>query len=94
MNFDRLKEKYNVVCFEDLADYYSQHRAIFDLFKRCYQEEFLGNQRLVFYSSEPLSQEFLNHIQRAATIIDISNFFILILTPFGILLKLKGADQK
>jgi MoaA/NifB/PqqE/SkfB family radical SAM enzyme len=94
VNFDRLKEKYNVVCFEDLADYYSQHRAIFDLFKRCYQEEFLGNQRLVFYSSEPLSQEFLNHIQRAATIIDISNFFILILTPFDILSKLKEANQK
>jgi MoaA/NifB/PqqE/SkfB family radical SAM enzyme len=94
MFLEKLKKQYDVVCFEDLGDYYSQHRAIFDLLKRCYQEKFLGNQRLVFYSSEPLSQEFLNHIQRAASRIDISNFFILILTPFDILSKLKEANQK
>ena len=94
MNLGQLKEKYNVVCFEDLADYYSQHRAIFDLFKKYYQKEFLGNQRLVLYSSEDLSQEFINHIQRAASQIDISNFFILILTPFDILSKLQEANQK
>jgi MoaA/NifB/PqqE/SkfB family radical SAM enzyme len=94
MNLGQLKEKYDVVCFEDLADYYSQHRSIFDLFKKCYQKEFLGNQRLIFYTSEKLSQEFVNHIQRAASRIDISNFFILILTPFDISSKLQEANQK
>jgi MoaA/NifB/PqqE/SkfB family radical SAM enzyme len=94
MNLDQLKEKYDVVCFEDLADYYSRHRAIFDLFKKYYQKEFLGNQRLVLYSSEYLSQEFINHIQRAASQIDISNFFILILTPVDISSKLQEASQK
>ena len=48
MFLEKLKKQYDVVCFEDLGDYYSQHRAIFDLLKRCYQEKFLGNQRLVF----------------------------------------------
>ena len=94
MNLDHLKEQYDVVCFEDLANCYSQHRIIFDLFKKYYQKEFSGNQRLVFYSNENLSQEFINHIQRAASQIDISNFFILILTPFDILSKLQEANQK
>jgi MoaA/NifB/PqqE/SkfB family radical SAM enzyme len=94
MNLDRLKEKYNVVCFEDLANYYSQHRAIFDLLKKYYQEEFSDNQRLIFYTSENLSQEFVNHIQRAVSRIDISNFFILILTPVDILSKLQEANRK
>lgn len=94
MNLDMLKEKYNVVCFEDLADYYSQHRTIFDLLKQYYQEEFLDNQRLIFYTNENLSQEFLNHVQRAVTKIDISNFFILILSPVDILSKLQEANKK
>jgi len=94
MNLARLKEKYNVVCFEDLADYYSQHRAIYDLLKKHYQEEFSDNQRLIFYTSEDLSQEFVNHIQRAVSRIDISNFFILILTPVDILSKLQEANKK
>lgn len=94
MNLERLKEKYNVVCFEDLADYYSQNRAIYDLLKKHYQEEFSDNQRLIFYTSEDLSQEFVNHIQRAVSRIDISNFFILILTPVDILSKLQEANKK
>jgi MoaA/NifB/PqqE/SkfB family radical SAM enzyme len=94
MSPEELKQKYELVCFEDLANYYSKHRAIFDLFKSCRREEFSGNQRLILYSSENPSQEFLNHIQRAAARIDISNFFILIVTPFDILSKLTEANQK
>lgn len=94
MLLDNLKQTYDIICFEDLAAFYSQNRAIFDLFKTHRKDVFLPNQRLIFYSCENPSQEFLNHIQRAAAKIDISNAFILIITPFDILSKLKEANQK
>lgn len=79
-----LQKQYDLICFEDLADYYSQHGSIFDLFKNCYQTEFAPAQRLVLFSSRTLSQQFLNHVQYAAKKIDISNFFILIVNPFDL----------
>lgn len=93
MTLDELKSKYDVVCCEDLADYHSRHSAIFNLFKKHYKEAFSPNERLILYTSQELSQDFLNHIQRAAVAIDISNYFILIATPFDVESKLHNASK-
>lgn len=79
-----LEQRFDLVCFEDLANHYGQHGSIFNLFKQCFKEIFEPNQRLILYTSQPLDQKFLNHIQRAAQKVDISNWFILILTPFDL----------
>jgi organic radical activating enzyme len=79
-----LNQKYDLVCFEDLADYRSQHRAIFDLFQKLHRTEYLDNQRFVFYTSHIVEPEFTNHIYRAAQKIDIGGFFILIVSPFDL----------
>jgi MoaA/NifB/PqqE/SkfB family radical SAM enzyme len=88
-----LQQQYKLVCFEDLADYHSQHGSIFDLFQRCYQSEFGPQQRLVLYTSYHPSQEFLNHIQYAAKTVDISNFFVVIVTPFDLTANLALSTQ-
>ena len=88
-----LAQQYELVCFEDLANYYSLHQPIFDLFKKYRRESFTDTQRLVLYSSNNPSQEFLNHIQRAASRVDISNFFILLVTPFDLSEKIQEANR-
>jgi MoaA/NifB/PqqE/SkfB family radical SAM enzyme len=88
-----LSKKYDLVFFEDLADYRSKHRSIFDLFKIHRKDEFAGDQRLVFYSSFEPEQSFIDHIQYAAHRVDVSNFFILIVTPFDIVQKLSIASE-
>jgi hypothetical protein len=88
-----LQQQYDLICFEDLADYHSQHRLIFDLFKKYYKSEYTPNERLILYSGFEPSQEFLHHIQRAATKIDISNFFIFIVTPYDLKSNLEISNQ-
>jgi len=90
----QLSLQLNLICFEDLANVKQKHRAIFDLFKLHRKDRFEDNDRLIFYSAYEPEQEFLNHIQRAAARIDISNFFILIICPFDITEKLHNSNQK
>lgn len=90
---NNLQKQYELICFEDLADYHSQHRSIFDLFKKCYQSEFKPTQKLVLFSSRTLSQQFLNHVQHAAKKIDISNYFVLIVNPVDLTPLLVEANK-
>lgn len=89
-----LSHDFDIVTFVDLADAWHKHRSIFDIFKSVRRDSFDDNQRLVLYSSFDLEQEFLDHIQRAAARIDISNFFILIVCPYDITDKLIRANKK
>jgi MoaA/NifB/PqqE/SkfB family radical SAM enzyme len=49
---------------------------------------------LVFYTAHKIEQSLLDHIQRAAARIDISNFFILIVCPRDITTNLHESNQK
>ena len=89
----KLRAEFDLVVFQDLARCWNLHQAAFDLFESVKAASFEPRQRLVLYSSQDLTQEFLNHIQRAAADVDISNFFILIACPFDITNKLQQANQ-
>jgi MoaA/NifB/PqqE/SkfB family radical SAM enzyme len=89
-----LRQEYDLITFLDLADLRQKHRAVFDVFKKHRRESFDDNQRLVFYSQFEPEQSFLDHIQRAAAKIDISNFFILVICPFDIRLGLENSNKK
>jgi organic radical activating enzyme len=89
-----LESKFELVCFYDLADSMSEHGKIFKIFKNHYRSEYLPTQRLGFYTAEKPSQLVLNHLQRAATSIDISNYFITICTPHDIKTSLDLANKK
>lgn len=89
-----LATKFDIVCFYDLADAMVSHGAIFKIFKLHFQNEFRHNQRLIFYSQFEPSQLVLDHLQRAAASINISNFFIIICGPHNIQSQLTSANQK
>ena len=80
----QLESRFDLVCFVDFADVCSTHSAIFSLLKTVHQQEYLPNQRLIFYSSQKPSQGLVNHLQLAASRMDVSNFFILICSPDNI----------
>lgn len=89
----QLSQQFNLICFEDLANLRQKHRAVFDLFKLHRKDRFENNDRLIFYTSYDPEQDLLDHIQKAAARIDISNFFILIVCPFDIKQKLSNANK-
>lgn len=76
-----LDKKFQVVGFADLADLTASPVAAFKFFKDMYQPQFDPNQRIVVYTSEPLSNDVLKHLYRTVNFIDISNWFLLICTP-------------
>lgn len=89
-----LEREFSLVCFEDLAGMRSQHGAIFRLFQSLRLDHFQPAQRLVFYTQHAVDQPFLDHIQRAASRVDISNWFILIVTPHNLESMLHLANQR
>ena len=82
--YNHLSKTYNVVCFVDMALITKLPGSIFKLFNKHHKESFSPIERLILYSSEQPSVKLLTHIQKAASIIDISNDFILICCPFDI----------
>jgi hypothetical protein len=79
--YQQLQGTYNLVCFVDMADISNSPEEIFKLLSVHYKSEYKENERLVFYTNNPPSNELLAHIQKAAFLIDISNWFILICCP-------------
>jgi MoaA/NifB/PqqE/SkfB family radical SAM enzyme len=90
----QLHNIYNLVCFVDLAEVTKSPSAIFKLFRDCYKETYNPNERLVLYSGGHPSKELLAHVQTAASIIDISNDFILICCPHNIANSLIDVGKK
>jgi MoaA/NifB/PqqE/SkfB family radical SAM enzyme len=79
-----LNKIYDIICFVDLAEITKSPSAVFKLFRDCYKEAYAPNERLILYSDQHPSNKLLTHIQKAASIFDISNDFILICCPHDI----------
>jgi organic radical activating enzyme len=88
-----LTQQYHLVCCVDLADINQSHSAIYKIFKQHYKPVFEPNDRLVFYSADQPSAQLLEHIQRAARVIDISDWFIMICAPATVESKMLLPDQ-
>ena len=91
---DQLAAQFDVVCFVDLADLHGRHRNVFDLFYQHYKTEYTAQERLILYTNHKLEQSFIDHIQYAASRIDISNFFILFASPDDLSGQLALANQR
>lgn len=92
--YKSLSGQFDPVCFVDLADVRTNHSDVFLLLDSLYKEEYQPNERLVFYSSYQIEQQFIDHIQRALSSVDISNFFVLFCTSYDISDMLKFANNK
>lgn len=73
-----LETRYDLVCFQDLAEVMRNHSALFRLLDAVHCDCYQPNQRLVFYTSHDLDQLTADHLQRAVSKIDISNWFVII----------------
>jgi len=76
-----LSKQYVLKCFVDLADLSVSPTIAYKHFQACYQEVFDSNDRLVFYTTDVISEKLLQHLYGAAELIDVSNFFVLICSP-------------
>jgi sulfatase maturation enzyme AslB (radical SAM superfamily) len=85
----KLEQKYKLLCYKDLADVNQQHSLIYKIFQEYHKDQFMSDERIVFYSSHHPSDRLLKHIQNAANLIDISSCFIMICGPFDLNEKLK-----
>lgn len=90
----QLELEHALVCFEDIADLNITHSRIFKLLHQYHKPCYENNERLVFYCGQRPSKKFLEHLQRAAAAVDISNFFLLICCPDDISDDLSAANQK
>jgi MoaA/NifB/PqqE/SkfB family radical SAM enzyme len=88
-----LGSKFDLICFVDLAVLAGKHSTAFSVLTSAYKQAYTSDQRLVFYSSHPIDQIFANHLQQAASRVDVSNGFILVCTPFDIQKELQQANQ-
>jgi len=89
-----LYSRYDVICFVDIAELVTSHKKIFETLDKHRKDAFSPDEKIILYSSEYLNQTLLDHIQRAAAKIDISNFFILICNNQDISEKLKLSNEK
>lgn len=98
MNINQIKEKlsqeFECIAFTDLAQITEQHQSAFLFLQSVYKECFKNNQRIVFYTAHNPDQLILDHLQRAVSKIDISNYFVLICSPYNINEKLSIANSK
>lgn len=90
----QLQNSYNIICFLDLADVCENHKKIYDILQQLYQPTYSVNDRLIFYTSSQLDQKIIDYIQRAVITVDISNSFVLILSPYDISEQLSVANKK
>jgi MoaA/NifB/PqqE/SkfB family radical SAM enzyme len=79
--YQQLQKTYKIICFVDLADITQSPDSVFKLFTEHHKIIYEENERLVFYTNQTPDVKLLEHIQKAASVIDISNCFILICCP-------------
>ena len=73
---------YKVIGVVDLDWLVGQSRHIlYQLFSQWHKSSYNSNERIVLFSRNKVSFQMLTHIQKCASLIDISNFFILICSP-------------
>ena len=89
-----LSTKYQALCFIDLADINQAHSAVYKIFQQYHKKVYAPDERIVFYSNHCPSNRLLEHIQRAANLLDISSCFIMICGPHNVSenLRLLGYD--
>jgi len=83
-----LSKKYSIKCFIDLADLTVSPSQAYKILQQYHQQEFSLNDRLVFYTEHNISDQLLEHLYQATTLIDVSNFFVLLCTTFDIKSKI------
>lgn len=89
-----LSKQYTIKCFVDLEQMSTAPSAIYQQFESCYQSVFDNQDRLIFYTTDIISDKLLQHLYQAANLLDISNYFVLICSPHNIRDQLLGIAKQ
>lgn len=89
-----LSKQYTIKCFVDLEQMSTAPSAIYQQFESCYQSVFDNQDRLIFYTTDIISDKLLQHLYQAADLADISNYFVLICSPHNIRDQLLGIAKQ
>lgn len=89
-----LSKQYTIKCFVDLEQMSTAPSAIYQQFESCYQSVFDNQDRLIFYTTDIISDKLLQHLYQAADLLDISNYFVLICSPHNICDQLLGIAKQ
>ena len=76
-----LEKKWTIVSFEDLGRMSQKSHYVYELFSKIKKDSYDVKEKIVFYSYKKATYDLLNHVQKAASLFDISNNFILICSP-------------
>lgn len=79
---DQLAARYQIKCFVDLGSLTIAPGLIDKCLNDHYQDAYDPDDRLVFYTCESVTDQLLARLYQATEIIDISNCFILICSPY------------
>ena len=88
-----LSKRYVLKCFVDLAHLSVTPTSAYKHFQSCYQQEFDHADRLIFYTTDVISDKLLQHLYQAVNLIDISNCFVLICSPHDICKQVTAVAQ-
>jgi radical SAM protein with 4Fe4S-binding SPASM domain len=76
-----LRSQFDIRAMYDLGEISSSPTILFKLLQEIYQEQYNHRDRIVFYTSHTLPNEFLQYLYETTNFIDISNWFVLICGP-------------
>jgi MoaA/NifB/PqqE/SkfB family radical SAM enzyme len=76
--------EYSVIAAVDVGSLSHSPDLAYKFFNTYYWESYSSNQRLVLYTSQMISDQLLRHLYDATQLIDISNCFVVICTPYDI----------
>lgn len=88
------EQSYKIISFVDIAEISYDPGRIYQILDSNYRPQYQENERLIFYSSFDISEELLGHLYQATNLVDISNCFVIICTPFDLATRVSNACQK
>jgi radical SAM protein with 4Fe4S-binding SPASM domain len=91
---NQLKSQFNVKAMCDIGTMTTSPNVLFKLLHSVYQNSYSPTDRIVFYTSHLLPDNFLKHFYETVNFIDISNCFILICGPAGLEDAVKSCCKK
>lgn len=73
-----LRSQFDIKLFCDLGELSASHNGLFKVLSEVYQPVYEPNDRIVFYTSQELSENLLRHLYQTCNFLDISNLFVII----------------
>jgi MoaA/NifB/PqqE/SkfB family radical SAM enzyme len=75
---ENLKSQFDVKLFCDLGELSASHNGLFKALSAVYQPVYGQNDRIVFYTSQDLTENLLRYLYETCNFLDISNWFVML----------------